>query len=512
METDNNQNDNNKPVRRRGRPKKIVDNNVINNEPNKEPKKRGRKPKPKPKPDPNAPDNQEVKKRGRKPNPDNIKKKGRKPKEKVYGFNVNNQITQFITQNQNIILHLPIKYSNYKHKINHSLEQQLLNYQPDILTPTPHNDNGNFALINKENSDLNLYCKHTGKGSLYKCEKCADKFNLKQNVNLDTLKQNRIDDDNLHLINNPIQDVNFNKIVDHPIDPKSIKNQSYNPDDIIISPELDKLADLLCFNENYSSNINQLPIDQIDDFDLRKKENINYDIDNLLNLNLNGKKLPDEQYHQIINVLSNEIKTLKDKLDIQNSTDPSIQIDTFNITNLYSQLLECIEVNSWPSKTDRWCDWDGHPFDSTPIPLPLKYLDHKQKFKISGKIFCHFSCMIKFAEFFGYDLSIINFFYRKVTGHQYFHNFCRSLPREALKVFGGEYDIKTFRYKSHDPNLKCEILSAPLFVNEEQLKEYYETRFNPNSKNDNTLKIKRNKPLPGSKSTLPYIIKNLNKI
>ena len=105
------------------------------------PKKRGRKPKPKPAIEvPKVP-----KKRGRKPKIKTeeeksqtkvVKRRGRKPKEQSYGILSN--IDTFKKENDNIIIHLPIKSETIK---NNNKEQEFLNYKPDLVEPVGYEEN-----------------------------------------------------------------------------------------------------------------------------------------------------------------------------------------------------------------------------------------------------------------------------------------------------------------------------------------------------------------------------------
>jgi hypothetical protein len=104
-------------------------------------KKRGRKPKPKPlNEEPKVP-----KKRGRKPKvksltdksePKVVKRRGRKPKEQSYGILSN--MDTFKKENDNIIIHLPIKSEAIK---NNNKEQEFLNYNPNIAEPVGYQEN-----------------------------------------------------------------------------------------------------------------------------------------------------------------------------------------------------------------------------------------------------------------------------------------------------------------------------------------------------------------------------------
>ena len=113
------------------------------------PKKRGRKPKPKPE----NPIPKVLKKRGRKPKPkpENpvpkvLKKRGRKPKYKTYGYNKDTK-SSFNLQDDNIIIHLPIKNIQNVNEI-----KDLLEYNPSINEPQPFVDlNENYTFLPKEN-------------------------------------------------------------------------------------------------------------------------------------------------------------------------------------------------------------------------------------------------------------------------------------------------------------------------------------------------------------------------
>ena len=118
------------------------------------PKKRGRKPKPKPE----NPVPRVLKKRGRKPKPkpENpiprvLKKRGRKPKYKTYGYNKDTK-SSFNIQDDNIIIHLPIKNIQNVNEI-----KDLLEYNPLINEPQPFVDlNETYTFLPKENTKDNI--------------------------------------------------------------------------------------------------------------------------------------------------------------------------------------------------------------------------------------------------------------------------------------------------------------------------------------------------------------------
>ena len=147
---------------------KATSNNDSSNA--KVPKKRGRKPKPKPlNAEPKVP-----KKRGRKPKkktddassePKVPKRRGRKPKEQSYG--VLSNMDNFKKENDNIIIHLPIKSEAIK---NNNKEKELLKYNPDLTEPAGYEENimgngvENYQFINAKDVDNKLSKTLLGKG------------------------------------------------------------------------------------------------------------------------------------------------------------------------------------------------------------------------------------------------------------------------------------------------------------------------------------------------------------
>ena len=143
--------------------------------PKKVPKKRGRKPKPKPE----NPVPRVLKKRGRKPKPkpENpvpkvLKKRGRKPKYKTYGYNKDKKST-FNIQDDNIIIHLPIKDIENVDEI-----KSLLEYNPLINEPQPFEDlNKTYTFLPteepKKKSSVNSY-KNADTKTLSDIEKQRD--------------------------------------------------------------------------------------------------------------------------------------------------------------------------------------------------------------------------------------------------------------------------------------------------------------------------------------------------
>ena len=198
---------------------KATSNNDSSNA--KVPKKRGRKPKPKPlNAEPKVP-----KKRGRKPKkktddassePKVPKRRGRKPKEQSYG--VLSNMDNFKKENDNIIIHLPIKSEAIK---NNNKEKELLKYNPDLTEPAGYEENimgngvENYQFINAKDVDNNLSKTLLGKGPEPMSNLASYPFDEKQKNIIDILENNSDDQEvNSEIINkNEIAETEF--VVNH---------------------------------------------------------------------------------------------------------------------------------------------------------------------------------------------------------------------------------------------------------------------------------------------------------
>lgn len=107
----------------------------------------------------------------------------------------------------------------------------------------------------------------------------------------------------------------------------------------------------------------------------------------------------------------------------------------------------------WPEKTNVWCWWCLHPFDTVPLGVPLARNDCV--FKVKG-CFCSFNCILAFTEEDNIKepqykkneiLYLIKCFYRELTDDVFSENILKAPPREMLKVMGGSYTIEQFRNK-----------------------------------------------------------------
>lgn len=127
-------------------------------------------------------------------------------------------------------------------------------------------------------------------------------------------------------------------------------------------------------------------------------------------------------------------------------------------------MLDYINYGCLPERTDIWCYHCSHSFNTSPIGLPIKYVN-KKKDKINEKeltietgindyfltygIFCSFSCCLAFLKINRYDKlyrdskSLLYSLYYKL--YQKELNIKSAPSWECLKVFGGQLSIEDFR-------------------------------------------------------------------
>ena len=155
-----------------------------------------------------------------------------------------------------------------------------------------------------------------------------------------------------------------------------------------------------------------------------------------------------------------------------------------------------------------WCWWCCHDFDTTPLSMPFKYDDRRNKFHTSGR-FCSWSCMKSFAiDKYGLTKgglicgNIVMM--RKKMFNQIGH--VKPAPsRFLLEEFGGPLSIETFRENqtrdAEEPKeIPCEPLVdniIPFVSNTKRMNEIKNAAVD-----NNALKLKRTKPLQRSHNNL----------
>jgi hypothetical protein len=153
---------------------------------------------------------------------------------------------------------------------------------------------------------------------------------------------------------------------------------------------------------------------------------------------------------------TNESKNKKNLYDFYEEIKQNKNKKTKNKRNHFEQnnkndivILKCFrgQKTLWPEKSDVWCWWCCHPFESIPRFIPTKYDPIRDRFKVIGN-FCSWNCA---KAYFIFDKtskltlgpSIFTLLVKKING--IFIDINCAPPRQALKCFGGNMDIEKFR-------------------------------------------------------------------
>ena len=232
----------------------------------------------------------------------------------------------------------------------------------------------------------------------------------------------------------------------------------------------------------------------------------------------------------------NLLQTQLDLLDLNLLKDNNITIDNQDISKLKNQeedetkinkiikknlrniMYEFINANIdkvWPESTNIHCWWCCNQFNDPPCALPEYY--KKDKFYVTG-CFCSFNCTASYNFSKNDDnmwerYSLLNLMYKKLYNAK-FVKINLAPPREILKMFGGYLSIEEFRENSVKNDKTFNLIKPPLISviskieenisnNNKNLKNNSST-VNENilNKTQNTLKLKRNKPVTNPNSTL----------
>jgi len=224
--------------------------------------------------------------------------------------------------------------------------------------------------------------------------------------------------------------------------------------------------------------------------------------------------------HEKLNV---ENITVEDNFNLTHNLINDNNNESFNTNkvikkNLRNILYEFINSNNdktWPTSTNIHCWWCCHQFNCTPCALPEYY--KKDKFYVSG-VFCSFNCAASYNFSKNSDniwerFSLLNLMYKKLYEKK-FVKINLAPPRETLKIFGGYLSIEEFRENSLRNEKTFSLITPPLISiipkieenianNAKNTKTNYPL-INENilNKTQNTLKLKRNKPVTNPNNTL----------
>ena len=101
----------------------------------------------------------------------------------------------------------------------------------------------------------------------------------------------------------------------------------------------------------------------------------------------------------------------------------------------------------WPMKTHIVCRYDGEPFDTIPIPLPIGFNDEKNIYTCYG-VFCSAACVKAFMENNPvYSNALSMMWLKKIMCEVFgdFEDIVEAPPIELLIKHGGNLDILQFR-------------------------------------------------------------------
>ena len=155
-----------------------------------------------------------------------------------------------------------------------------------------------------------------------------------------------------------------------------------------------------------------------------------------------------------------------------------------------------------------WCWWCCHPFEGTPLTMPVKYDERLKKFHTAG-CYCSWSCVKSHAiDRYGCTKGGIVCGNIVVMRKSMFKQFGPVKPapnRYSLKVFGGTMTIEEFRSnQTKDVAVATPVETIPV-VNRvipivESSKKLDDIK-NSQTQN-NALKLKRTKPLKRNHNNL----------
>ena len=235
----------------------------------------------------------------------------------------------------------------------------------------------------------------------------------------------------------------------------------------------------------------QTPLPDINkgiEYSIYDEEWINYKIndDNLLPTQQNFLDSAPVQY-DTINEPKEDIKTNK--------------VVKKNLRNILYEFINSNNDKTWPTSTNIHCWWCCNQFTCTPTALPEYY--KKDKFYVGG-VFCSFNCAASYNFSKNDDnmwerFSLLNLMYKKLYNQKF------------VKI---NLSIEEFRENSLRNDKTFSVISPPLISIIPKIEENI-SNTTKNSKNNyplvnesilnktqNNLKLKRNKPVTNTNSTL----------
>jgi hypothetical protein len=202
-----------------------------------------------------------------------------------------------------------------------------------------------------------------------------------------------------------------------------------------------------------------------------------------------------------------------------------------SLTTHYSERLmvqfqDSNRIQKLPERTNCYCFWCCHSFDSIPCVIPS---DIKESvWQVYGN-FCSPECAVAYLFYQRLDSNVqweryamLNSLYSgdaeikagSSTG-------IRSAPkREILRIFGGSMDIREFRAIVHEKKLRIDVLTPPMvsiiqtmdtkpidFYDQSLRNVFVPTEARRlNAPGAQGLRLRRSKPIAGKESTLEFVM------
>jgi hypothetical protein len=121
------------------------------------------------------------------------------------------------------------------------------------------------------------------------------------------------------------------------------------------------------------------------------------------------------------------------------------------------------QKGEWPHQTNIWCRYCCHPFDTTPIPMPVSFDRNIKQYAIYGN-YCSFACASAWLREHNfpdvaYQRSLLSQMASDVF--DYTDPIYAAPPSERLIVFGGDMTIEDFRAYSKTGK-QCFVRTVPL--------------------------------------------------
>ena len=250
---------------------------------------------------------------------------------------------------------------------------------------------------------------------------------------------------------------------------------------------------------------------------LLSNHNLNNSYNNILVFNDNINDIVSNENYKY-KLLENDVSLVninEIKEDIHEDDEKTNKMIKKKLKNILYEFINANNDKIWPEKTNIYCWWCCHPFNSMPCALPEYY--KKDKFYVNG-CFCSFNCSASYNFSKNDDnvwerYSLLNLMYKKMYDKK-FVKINLAPPREILKIFGGYMTIDEFRENSYKNDKTYVVVNPPLISIIPKIEENI-NNISKNSKNNlpivnevilaktqNSLKLKRNKPVTNPNNTL----------